>query len=192
MAEADDARQQVRRAHVGAAQADLREDEAEPGGGGGDPQIGRARDHRPGADRGAIDRGDDRPPARAHRLDQPPGRAGERQQRRRIAAEQVLDDVVLISARAEAAAAPGDHDRADLVLAVELLEALGELAVDLERQRVQPLRPVEREGRNAARELEAERARRDHGPPPMYAVAWISTSASGSTSALIATSVIEI
>ena len=48
--------------------------------------------------------------------DQPPGRARERDERRRVAAEQVLDDVVLIAARAEAAAAAGDHDRAHVVV----------------------------------------------------------------------------
>ena len=39
---------------------------------------------------------------RAHRRDQPAGHAREREQRRRVAPEQVLDDVVLIAARAEA------------------------------------------------------------------------------------------
>ena len=120
-------------------QPDLREDEAELRVRGGDPQVARARDHRARADRDAVDRRDDRPSARAHRLDQPTGRAREREQRRRVAPEQVLDDVVLVAAGAEAAAAPGDHDRAHHLVAVELLERLGELGVDLEGERVEAL-----------------------------------------------------
>ena len=54
--EPDDPRQQVRRAHVGAAQPDLREDEAELRARRRDPQVARARDHRAGADRDAVDR----------------------------------------------------------------------------------------------------------------------------------------
>jgi hypothetical protein len=53
----------------------------------------------------------------------------------------VVDDVVLIAARAEAAAvAAQDHHRAHLVEAIELLEGLGQLAVALEGERVQALR----------------------------------------------------
>src|SRR5204863_3862582 len=110
---------------------------------------------------------------------------------RRVAAEQVLDDVVLVAARAEPAAAAGDHDRADLVLAIELLEGLGQLAVDLEGQRVEPVGPVERDRRDPAGQLERERARRErHGSPARYAVAWISTSAPWSTRPLTATSAV--
>src|SRR5262249_48962771 len=146
--------------------ADLREDEAEPGAHRGDAEIAGAGDDGAGADRGAVDRGDDRPPARTHRLDQPAGRAGEGEQRRGISAEQVLDDVVLITARAEAAAAAGDHDRATLVLTIELLEGLGELAVALEGQRVEPIWPVERDRGDAAHQLEREALRRErHGSP---------------------------
>src|SRR5262249_19009978 len=105
------------------------------------------------------------------------------------------DDVVLIAARAEPAAAAGDHDRADVVLAAELLEALGELAVDVEGQRVEPLGAIERDRRDPARQLERERARLDHpgAPEPgsaMYAVAWISISAPGSTRPVTPTRVI--
>src|SRR5262249_24582189 len=102
-------------------------------------------------------------------------------------AEKVLDDVRLIAARTKPAAAAGDHDRAHAVVTVELLERLGQLAVDLERQRVEPLGPVERERDDAAGVLESKRlglrplARCAHGAS-RYATAWISTSAPGSTS----------
>ena len=69
-AEADDARQEVRRAHVGAAEADLREDEAELRGRARDAEVAGERDHRAGADRGAVDRGDDRPAQRADVADE--------------------------------------------------------------------------------------------------------------------------
>jgi hypothetical protein len=153
VAEPDDPRQQVGDAHVGTAQPDLRKDEAELRAGRRDPEVRRARDHATGADRDAVDRRHDRPLALPHRADQPTGRAGERQQRRGIAPEQVLDDVVLIAARAEARAASGDHDRADVVVVAEVLERLRQLLVDLEGQRVAARRPIQREGGDPAVEL---------------------------------------
>src|SRR5262249_2347426 len=105
-----------------------------------------------------------------------------------VPAEQLLDDVVLIAARAESAAASRDHDRAYVGLAVEPFERLGELLVDLERERVEPLRAVERDRRDPARWLvrEGRRRRRAH-PLPSWGTAWFSTRAWGSTSPVPAT-----
>ena len=56
----DDPREQVRGAHVGSREADLREQERQAGLRDGEPKIGRERDHRSGACRDAIDRRDHR------------------------------------------------------------------------------------------------------------------------------------
>ena len=162
VAEPHDPRQEVRGAHVRAAQPDLREDETEPCMRRGDPEITRRRDHRTGTDGDPVDRRDHRALACSDRFDQAAGRTRERDERGGVATQQLLDDIVLITARAEATPAPGDHHGADLGDRVELLERLGELLVALERQRVEPLRAIERDRRDARDELVVERGRRDH------------------------------
>ncbi len=59
MAEADDARQQVRGPHVAAGQSDLGEQEREPGGGSAIRKIGGEREDGPGPGRHAVQGGDD-------------------------------------------------------------------------------------------------------------------------------------
>ena len=87
-----------------------------------------------------------------------------------------------------AAAGAGEHDRAHVGLGVERAKRVAQLGVDLERERVQPLRAVERERRHTGVgvQLVQERTRRDrHRPPsPITAVASISTRAPSSTQRL--------
>ena len=91
--QADDARQQVPRAHVGAAEADLREDEAELRALARDAKVARERDDRAGADRDAVDRGDDWLAERADVADEGAGHAREGEEPARVAREELADDV---------------------------------------------------------------------------------------------------
>src|SRR5439155_6169160 len=107
----------------------------------------------------------------------------------RVLADEAADDVADIAAGAEGGAGAGDHHPADARLVVQRAERVAKLVVDLERQRVQAIGTIQRDCRHAGRRIVGvdERPRRLHGST---AVASISTSASGSKSAVTSTSAI--
>src|SRR5204862_7585073 len=70
---ADDPRQHRARAHVAAGEADAVEEERGLAPRGADAQVARHRQDRAGAGADAVDRGDDRLRADAHRLDEVAG-----------------------------------------------------------------------------------------------------------------------
>src|SRR5690606_23791266 len=126
--------------------------------------IARARDDRARADGDPVDGGDDRAPQRRDLADEPAGEARELEQSAGVAREQLGDDVVLVAAGAEAATLAGEDDRAAGVDLLERGEGVGELAVDLEGQRVEPVGSAQGDGGDPAGEGEAEAARPgDHG-----------------------------
>src|SRR3712207_1881684 len=86
----------------------------------------------------------------AHQL---AGEARELQKPGGVARLQLADDVAHVAARAEGAPRALDDDTAHLRLVAQRGERVGQLAVDLEGQRVQALRPVERDPRHAAAHL---------------------------------------
>ena len=162
-ARADDARQNVARAHVGAGEPDPHEQERHLAARRCRTQVRGHRDDGAGAGAHAVDRGDDRLRAGAHRLDQVAGHARECEQARHVAValhlDQWPDDLVHVAARAEIAARAGDHHGLDVIGVGEVAERVAQLGVGFERQRVLSLRPVERDGRDLAVKLPEKMAR---------------------------------
>ena len=154
VAQADDARQQPGRAHVGAGEPDPGEEEGDLRALRRDPDVARRGDHRAGAGHRAVERRHHRPAAVADGEDEVAGEAGELEQPRGIAREQRADDVLDVAAGAEGAAGAGDDDGADAGLGVERAEGVAELGVDLEGERVEPLGAVEGDGRDGGRRVD--------------------------------------
>ena len=67
----------------------------------------------------------------------------------RRALRQRSDDLVHVAAGAEVAAGAGEHDGAERLRRREVAEAIAQFGVELERQRVLALGPIERDGRDA-------------------------------------------
>ncbi len=137
---ADDARQHRAGAHVAAGKPDAVEQERGLRLRRGDAQIGRHGDDRAGADRHAVDRGNDRLAAMEHRLDQIAGHARERQQLLHVHGDQRADDLVHIAAGAEIAAVGQEHDGVDIVGVGQGAEGVAQLGIGLEGQRILALR----------------------------------------------------
>src|SRR5581483_6544673 len=112
------------------------------------------------------------------RRDQCSGAPRELEKARHVAVEELRDDVLRVAARTESAALAGEDDRSHFVFAIDLLERFAKLVVDLERQRVQLVGTIQREGEDAVLQLRLERFRTHHG---RTAIASISTSAPGSS-----------
>ena len=112
---------------------------------GAEAQVGRHRDDRAGARADAVDRGDDRLRAGAHRLDQVAGHAGEHQELGRLQPHQRADDLVHVAAGAEVPARAGEHDRMHVVGMAQPREQVAQLGVGLEGERVLALGPVQRD-----------------------------------------------
>ena len=74
----------------------------------------------------------------------------ELQQSGRIASLQGADDVNDISARTKRPPGAGDYDHAHVVFIAQLRKKVREFVIDLERDRVQTLGPVERDGSDPA------------------------------------------
>ena len=121
--------------------------------GGAVAQIGGHRDDRAGAGADAVDRGDDRLRASAHRLHQIAGHAGEIEQLGHRHLGERADDLVHVAAGAEVAAGAGDHDGLDVACVLQAAEQIAQLRVGVERERILPLGPVERDGRDLALDL---------------------------------------
>ena len=100
--EPDHARQEVRRAHVGARQPDLREEERELRRVGHDAEVGGERDDGTRARRDAVDRRDHRPVEPTDVLDHLARQPRELEDVARVALEERADDGVDVAARAEA------------------------------------------------------------------------------------------
>ena len=71
--------------------------------------------------------------------------------------QQLADDRLDIAARTEATPLAGDNDRFHLVAIRQRREQVAQLGVDLEGQRIQPIRPGERDRRDPAVFAVAER-----------------------------------
>ncbi len=108
---ADDPRQEEGGAHVGAGEADLREDVAEARALRGDAHVARGGDDGACPHGDAVDGRDDRAATLADRLDEGARHARELEQAARALLEEVGDDPVDVAAGAEPAALAGDdHD----------------------------------------------------------------------------------
>ena len=165
MRQADDPGQQPGRPHVGAGQPHPRKEKGDLGALRRDPDVAGRRDHRPRAGHRAVERRHDRAATLANGKNEIAGEAGELEQPRGIPREQRADDVLDVSAGAEGPAGAGDDDGANAGLGVEGAEGIPELGVDLEGEGVEPLGPVERDGRDGARRVDGVEERfgiKDH------------------------------
>ena len=154
MRQADDPGQEPGRPHVGAGQAHPRKEKGDLGALRRDPDVAGRRDHGPRTGHGPIERRHDRAATLANGKNEIAGEPGELEQPRGIPREQRADDVLDVSAGAEGPAGAGDDDGANAGLGVERAEGVPELGVDLEGERVEPLGPVERDGRDGARRVD--------------------------------------
>ena len=118
----------------------------EIGAGGGHPDVGGQRQTQSAADGRPVDRGD-------HRLVQPPQRQDDVVEElhgpQRIGRPGQPVDVghraggLVIRARGEAPARPGQHHHSDRIVVRDLLQGLFERHHDVERHRIHPLGPIE-------------------------------------------------
>src|SRR5262249_12709422 len=154
--EPDEPGQQVRGAHVRAGEPDLREQERERGGARQQAEVAGEGDHRAGAGGDPVDRRDHGQGALAQPLRDRARHARELEQPAGVELQKLADDLVDVAARAEADTPAGDDQHAHVVPLRQLAEQVAQVGVPLERQRVQPLGPVERQRRHALLDGEAE------------------------------------
>lgn len=146
----DGAREALRAAHAGHhAELDLRL--AEDGGVGGDEDVAHHRELATTAQRVAGDRGDER---RADALERLP--ASEPVGRVHVEVR-LLSHLLDVCPGGERAVRAGEDDRADAGVDVELGKERGELLHHLEGERVQRLRAVQRDERDAVTPLDEDR-----------------------------------
>ena len=116
-----------------------------------DADVARAREAEAAADRGAVDRADDRLVHLADRDDDVVEQLerAPRDRRDREAVD-VRDDarVLEVGARAEPVARAGEHDDAHVVVVAQRLERLAQRDHHVERHRVHALGPVQRDERD--------------------------------------------
>ena len=98
-----------------------------------DPEVRGERDHRPGAGGDALDAGDDRDRALAHRLDHVAGHLGEADQLARVHLDQLADDLVDVAAAAEALALAADDQDVDVVAVGQLVQQVAQVGVATRR-----------------------------------------------------------
>ena len=151
-AEAHHPRQQVRRAHVGPAQAHPRKHEAEARPGLGDAHVAREGDDGPRPHGHALHGGHHGLAQPAQAADEGAGGAGEGEETLGVPGEELGDDVVLVAAGAEGAPLASEDHGPHLVVALQAVEVTPQLLVDGEGEAVQALGAREGEGRDAARE----------------------------------------
>src|SRR5262249_8188861 len=130
---------------------DLGEDEPDLRGRARDAEVAGERDDGAGADGDAVDRGDDRTAQRADVANERAGHASELDQALHVAREELADDALDVTTRAERPAFARDDAGTHGVLAIECGERIAELLVDPERERVEALRTGQRDRRDAAR-----------------------------------------
>ena len=191
-AEAHHSGEQVGGAHVGAGEADLHEEKADLGGGGRDADVGSQRDGGACAGDGAVQGRDDGLAQRPHSGDHLAGEAGEGEQPGHVTLEELADDVDDVAAGAKALAGAGDHHGAHLGAPLERGEEVAQLLIDLEREGVELVGPVERHRGDALLLGVEEALGRDHeslSSAGRTAVASSSQSARSSRSAFTSTRV---
>ena len=125
------------------ARPDAREQERELRRAREQPEVAREREHRAGAGRDAVDRGDDRQRAVAHRLDDRAAHARELEQLAGGQPLQLADDLLDVAAGAEAAALAGEDEHARVAAVRQLAEQVAQVGVDVEGERVQLVGPRE-------------------------------------------------
>ncbi len=103
---ANDARQQIARAHIGSGQSDPGEQEGEARLLRGDAQIGRQRQHRARARSHPVEGGENRFIEHAHVLDDRAGHPSKVEMALQVALQQFADDLLYIAAREKASPAP--------------------------------------------------------------------------------------
>ena len=150
-AEADHLRQQPRRAHVGAGEPDLDEQEGDLRLLRHDAEIARERDHRAGAGGDAVDRGDDRLAQRADGADERAGHAREAPAARRasIANSGPMMSCTLPPEQKPRPAPVMHHARAPSLSRSSATKRVAQLGVDLEGERVERVGAIERDGGDA-------------------------------------------
>ncbi len=149
MAEADDAGQQVGGAHVAAGEADAGEEEGEACGGVGDPEVGGECEDGAGSGGHPVHGGDHGEGAFADRADDLAGHPVEVQELGGVHGEGGADDLVDVSAGAEAAALAAQDEGAHGSLAGEFGEEIAQVGVGAEGERVDLLGAVEGDGGDA-------------------------------------------
>ena len=128
----------------------------EPAGPAHYAEVRGQGDHGAGPGRDAVHRADDRDGALPHRPDDVAGHLGEPHQVARLHFDQLADDLVDVAAAAEPASFAADHQHADAGVMWQFSEQVAEVGVALEGQRVQLVRPVQRDGRDAVADGEPE------------------------------------
>lgn len=148
---ADEARQQVADPDVGARQAGADERRAEPGGAGGDAQVGGARQREPAAVRGPVDRGDDDLGRLAHVLGEVGDELLEADTDARVGVLPRGGDgapVLEVEARGEPLPGAGEEHDAGLGVAADLVERVVEPGDELVVHGVEPIGTVQRDPRD--------------------------------------------
>ena len=156
---ADQARQDRAGAHVAAREADAVEQEGGLAARRAQPQVRGHRHDRACACANAVDRGDDRLRAGAHRLHQIAGHAREHQQLGRLQPNQRADDLVHVTARAEVVAGADQHDGMHVGRVLERAEQVAQLGIRVEGQRVLAVGAIQCEGCDAVAHLPLEMRR---------------------------------
>ena len=119
-------------------------------------KIGGEREHRARSRRDAVDGSDDRQRRVTHRLDDRAAHPGEVEQLARAHPLQLADDLLDVTAGAEAAAFSGEDEDARVAAVRQLAEQVAEVGVDVEGERVQLVGARERDRRDAVLEREVE------------------------------------
>ncbi len=144
----------------------------------------RQRDHRAGAGRDPVDGRDHRQRALAQGLHHRAGHPGELEQLRGRHLLQLADDLLDVAAGAEPAALPGEHDHLRVAAVRQLGQEVAQVGVDVEGERVQLVRPGERDRRDPVVDGEVEvlpgireagrSPKRTHVciPPPSRTIVW--------------------
>src|SRR5262249_399534 len=115
--------------------------------------------------------------------------ASELEQTFHVALEEFTDDVVHVAARTKRATRSSDDDDANIALVAQRRKSVGQLAIDFKRQRVQALRTMQRDRRDALLVLFVKK-RRGLFHAGINAIPSISTFAASSSSPATCTSTI--
>jgi len=157
VAESDHPGQQIGGAHVTAGEADPGEEEREARGRVGDAEVGGQREHRAGARRHPVHRRDHRERALPYGPHDLPGHPVEVEQLGGVHGEGRVDDLVDVTAGAEAAPLAGQHQRPYRSLPGQLGEQVAQVGVGAEGEGVEFLGAGEGDGGHAGGgDVEAE------------------------------------
>ena len=154
--EAHEPRQEVRGAHVGAGEADSREQECKRCRARQEAEVARKREHRSGSGGDPVDRSDDREGALAHRLHDRARHPREGKEVGRLGALELADDLLHIPAGAEPAPLAREDEHSCVSAVRELAEQVAEVGVDVEGERIQLVRARQRHRRDPVGNAELE------------------------------------